>query len=129
MEEALRLKLLAAPALAALVQAIAWVERPQARTKVIVLQAISPGRTYTFKGSGGTLIPRVQTDIWAPSLVEVWAIEKQLIPAMETAGTVGGWTIGPGFLESDRDMDPEMIGDAKLYRRSLDWFVISRPAA
>lgn len=130
MEEALRLKLLANPAIAAMVAAVAWGARPDATAlPAITLSQVSAGRNYTHEGADDLTDPLIQFDYWGRSQWEVIQLERLVTAEMETAATVSGVAFGAAFLESQQDFDPEDIdGGATVYRRIADWRVYSQPS-
>src|SRR3546814_9166156 len=65
MDKALRDRLIADPAISAIVGTrVYWIDRPQSASALpaIVLQKVSPGRTYTTKGATTLQGTRVQFD-------------------------------------------------------------------
>ena len=131
MQEALRAKLLANAALAARVREIVWDERNQnGPLPALVLTLISPGREYTHDGWDGLNDSRVQADVWAKTPAEALAVFRALVPAIEPETTVGGWILGPAFLEDDGGGSSEDLGGgAKIFRRRSDWMIMNRPVA
>lgn len=131
MEEALRAKLLANPAIAALAKAVAWIDRPDASLlPAITLQQVGPGRSYTHSGANDLTDPLVQFDLWGTSQWQVVQLERLVTAEMETPGTISGVEFGTAFLEAQNDFDPEDIdGGDKVYRRVADWRVFNTPTA
>lgn len=131
MEEALRAKLLANVAIAAVAKAVAWIDRPDAsKLPAITLQQVGAGRTYTHDGANDLTDPLIQFDFWGRSQLEVVQIERLVTAEMETASTIEGVEFGVAFLEAQNDFDPEDIdGGDKVYRRVADWRVYSTPTA
>jgi hypothetical protein len=130
MEEALRAKLLANPAIAAMAKKIVWGARPDASLlPSITLQQVGAGRNYTHGGADDLTDPLIQFDYWATSQFEAWTLERLVTSEMETPGTIGGVSFPAAFLESQQDFDPEDIdGGGTVYRRIADWRVYSQPA-
>src|SRR3546814_4762226 len=67
MDKALRDRLIADPAISAIVGTrVYWIDRPQSASALlaIVLQKVSPGRTYTTKGATTLQGTRVQFDLF-----------------------------------------------------------------
>jgi hypothetical protein len=129
MEEALRLKLLAANLPG--VTSIAWDESPQAATNPrVVLSIVSRGREYTHDGHDGLDETRVQIDIYSDTTTQKWAIARAIIPALEAESNFGGWSLNPAFLDGDRDFAPiDMGGGRKVHRRVQDWIIYNGPVA
>lgn len=128
MDEALRAKLLANTAIAAVVSKIVWDERPESGAlPVIVLTMVAPGREYTHAGWDGLDAPLVQADVWARDPSTARAITLALTAAIEPVETVAGYVIGPCFLESE-DGGVEDLDGEPLFRRRQDWTVMNRPA-
>lgn len=127
MEEALRAKLLANAAIAAMVKKIAWVERPEGSLlPSITLTQVGAGREYTHDGADNLTAPLVQFDLWAASQWQVIQLERLVTAEMETASGGAGVVFGVSFLESQHDFDPEDIaGGGQVYRRIQDWRVIA----
>lgn len=131
MEEALRARLRAGPALAALVGSqVDWIDRPQAATlPAVTLQVISPGREYTYDGASGTSNPRVQADCWGRTYLEAKTVARALIAIVEQRATVGGVRFAPSFIDAARDMPPEELpGGVDAFRVSIDIIVWNSPA-
>lgn len=131
MEEALRTRLQANAALAALVATrVDWIERPQgAALPSVTLQLVSTGREYTYAGASGTSNPRVQADCWGRTYGEAKAVARALIAAAEERGVHGGIRFGSSFIDGERDMPPEELpGGVKVYRVSIDIIVWNSPA-
>lgn len=131
MEEALRLKLLAASGIAGVVTSVAWQESPdKALEPRIVLSVISRGREYDHDGHDGLNVTRVRIDFYTSSVTQGWSLSRATIPAMETEEDRSGWHLGPAFLDADRDFDPfDMDGGRRVYRRSQDWLLMNRQLA
>lgn len=130
MEEALRAKLLASPAIAAMVAVVAWGARPDATAlPAITLSQVGAGRNYTHDGADDLTAPLIQFDYWAASQWEAVQLERLVTTEMETPSTVDGVAFGIAFLESQQDFDPEDIdGGTTVYRRIADWRVYSQPS-
>lgn len=131
MEEALRAKLLANAAIAAMVKVVAWIDRPDASLlPAITLQQVGAGRTYTHDGANDLTDPLIQFDMWGASQWQVVQLERLVTAEMETASTISGVAFDVAFLEAQNDFDPEDIdGGDKVYRRVADWRVNSTPTA
>ena len=121
MEAALRAYLLADGGLSALVQKIAWFERPQGSAlPVIVLQKVTIDRGYTFAGPDGLHGESVQFDIWGLSAGAVLTIRDALIAVLETPGAQGGVQFSGSFLNSERQTVEDVAGVGSVFRVSLD---------
>lgn len=130
MEEALRLKLLANPAIAAMAQKIAWIDRPMGSAlPAITLMQVGAGRNYTHGGADDLTQPLVQFDFWAASQWEAVQLERLVTAELERASTIGGVVFGMAFLESQQDFDPEKIDDGTtVFRRTADWRIYNTPS-
>lgn len=123
MEEALRAKLLANTAIAALIQRVAWIDRPDlSALPAITLMQIGAGRNYLHCGADRLIQPLVQFDFWAASQDGAVELERLVTAEMETASVHEGVMFDPAFLEAQQDFDPEDIdGGGRVYRRISDW--------
>jgi hypothetical protein len=131
-EEALTARLLAAPALAALVgNRITWGWRaPGDGLPAITLTNVSPGRSYTYQGPAGLSGPRVQFDIWARDFASAKTIERALIATLEQPAELGGIRFAPAFLDAARGPIIEELGGGLIAQRvSIDVFIWFSPAA
>jgi hypothetical protein len=127
MDEALRAKLLANTALAGMVAKIVWDERPESGAlPAVVLTLVAPGREYTHDGWDGLDATLVQVDVWAEEPTDARDIAKAIIAAIEPAEEVGGYMIGPCFLESE-SADTDTLNGKPLFRRRQDWTVMNAP--
>lgn len=129
MKEALRSRLLADSAIAAIVgQNVAWDDRPRADgLPALVLAQIAPGRDYTHDGADALQMPWVQFDLFAADAATLNALEAAIIAEMETQPvTVGGIKFGMGFLEASRTMPTDVLdGNTIVRARMLEfrfWF-------
>lgn len=132
MEEDLRARLLEDAGLTALVSdRIAWLDRPQGDAlPALILQLITSGRSYTFKGATRLAGDRVQFDCWGRSYLEARALACSVIAAVEPEATQGGTRFSRSFLGSDRSFEPETLpGGIKVFRVSMDFIVWHSPAA
>lgn len=121
MEAALRARLLADSGLSALVEKIAWFERPQGSAlPAIVLQKVTIDRGHTFNGPDGYHGEGVQFDIWARSGPVVLQIRDALIPVLETPGAQGAVQFTTCFLNSERQTIEDVAGVGVVFRVSLD---------
>lgn len=121
MEAALRARLLANSGLSALVQKIAWFERPKGSAlPAITLQKITIDRGYTFEGPDGYHGEGVQFDIWGLSAAAVLPIRDALIAVLETPGTQSGVRFTTAFLNSERQTVEDVAGVGAVFRVSLD---------
>jgi hypothetical protein len=131
----LRARLLAVPALTALVaDRVSWDERSRFADQLapcITLTVIVQGRDYTHEGAMELHYPWVQADVWAGSGEDVDAVAALLITIMETKPFViaGATKFEPAFVEGDRTMPNEILpGGAVVRRRSIDFRFYHEPA-
>jgi len=130
MEEALRARFLALPALSG--AKVSWFERPRrAAMPHVLLTAISPGEDWEHDGPDELTQPRTQIDIWAAENAPVMTIARALLAELRrtTNLTVSGIRFEPpAIVYSDRkSMDPLDGGD-DLFRRTIDFAQWVRPA-
>jgi hypothetical protein len=124
MAGALRARLLAAPAVTALVgQRVYWVDRPQTTgLPAITLQLVSEGRPQHMGGFDGLFDARVQVDIWSESHAEAWVISEAVIAAIIPEQTGNGISFSRAFLDARRDLG-ERIETKFVHRTSLDLLI------
>src|SRR3546814_7704989 len=124
MDKALRDRLIADPAISAIVGTrVYWIDRPQSASALpaIVLQKVSPGRTYTTKGATTLQGTRVQFDLFGLDYRDIAPLYEALLAEMEQPETVAGINFGMAFLDSQRDYPPEDVnGIGPVYRISAD---------
>lgn len=109
---------------------IHWKRRPRGGAlPAVVMHLVSPGRIYHHGGAAALEDPRVQFDVWAESYESAVAVVAALKSALETTGTTGATAFKGGFLEAERDFDPDTVGDAEIVRISLDYRVWHQPAS
>src|SRR3546814_6493693 len=75
----------------------------------IVLQKVSPGRTYTTKGATTLQGTRVQFDLFGLDYRDIAPLYEALLAEMEQPETVAGINFGMAFLDSQRDYPPEDV--------------------
>src|SRR3546814_9701994 len=93
MDKALRDRLIADPAISAIVGTrVYWIDRPQSASALpaIVLQKVSPGRTYTTKGATTLQGTRVQFDLFGLDYRDIAPLYEALLAEMEQPETVAG---------------------------------------
>src|SRR3546814_10766144 len=97
MDKALRDRLIADPAISAIVGTrVYWIDRPQSASALpaIVLQKVSPGRTYTTKGATTLQGTRVQFDLFGLDYRDIAPLYEALLAEMEQPETVAGINFG-----------------------------------
>lgn len=132
MEDALTARLLATPALTALVgNRITWGERVKKEPlSALTMLLVSPGRTYVHGGADATGSPRVQFDCYAATSLAAKAIADALIATLETPAVQGSVAFSVALLDAMRGPLIEDVGGGlKVHRYSLDFFVWFSPAA
>ena len=132
MEDELTARLLATPALTALVgNRITWGERVKKEpVPAITMLGVSPGRTYVHSGPDPTANPRIQFDCYAPTSLQAKAIARALTETLETPATQGSIKFSVALLDAERGPLIEDVGGGlKVHRYSLDFFVWFSPAA
>lgn len=121
MEAALRALLLANSGLSALVQKVAWFERPQGSAlPAILMQKATIDRGYTMDGPDGYHGETVQFDIWAKPGLTVLQIRDALLAVLESGGIRGGVQFTTAFLNSERQTAEDVAGVGSVFRVSLD---------
>jgi hypothetical protein len=133
MEEALLARLVAAPAVLAILApggdtddaTAAWGEIGQVQSApALVLLRVTAGRDYSHDGAVPLGTPLVQIDCLGRSYGEARQLARAVIPAIEAAAEQGGVTFKQSFLEADRDMPPvDLPGGDKAFRVSLDFSI------
>jgi hypothetical protein len=120
----LRARLLAAPDVAGKAAGgFDWGHRPQgAPLPGATLQAVSPGRDYTYRGAASTSGPRIQIDCWGKTMAEARRLADAVIAELERPAVVGGTRFAAAFLIADRDFPSNDATDA-VERVSLDFSV------
>src|SRR3546814_3760437 len=73
-----------------------WIDRPQSASALpaIVLQKVSPGRTYTTKGATTLQGTRVQFDLFGLDYRDIAPLYEALLAEMEQPETVAGINFG-----------------------------------
>src|SRR3546814_8767641 len=100
-----------------------WIDRPQSASALpaIVLQKVSPGRTYTTKGATTLQGTRVKFDLFGLDYRDIAPLYEALLAEMEQPETVAGINFGMAFLDSQRDSPPEDVkGIGPAYSISAD---------
>lgn len=126
MEDALTTRLLASPALSALVgNRITWGERVKKEPlPAITMLVVSPGRNYVHGGADPTGNPRIQFDCYGSTSAQAKAVADALIATLEARATVGGIAFSAALLDAERGPLIEDVGGGlKVHRFSLDFFV------
>lgn len=132
MEDELTARLLATPALTALVgNRITWGQRVQKEgLPAITLLGVSPGRSYLHSGADPTGNPRIQFDCYALTSAAAKGLARTLRSVLETPATQGGIRFSVALLDSERGPLIEDVGGGlKVHRYSLDFFIWFSPAA
>lgn len=87
----------------------------------ITYQIISGHRFHSTDGACGLSTPRIQYDCWAATYLEVESLFEALRKRLDGyQGLAGSSQVQAAFFESERD---DYEDEAKLYRRSADFFV------
>lgn len=92
----------------------------------LVLYRISGGDDYSMAGRTGYTQTRVQIDCYAVASAGVTAIGAAKLLARQVKAALSGWRSGAVrgvFLQSERDLAPDIEGAGTLGRVSLDFFV------
>lgn len=132
MEEDLTARLLATPALSALVgNRITWGQRDQDKPlPALVLTNVSPGRTYLHGGADPTANPRIQFDCYGRTASEAKALSRALIGTLESPAVQGATAFSVALLDAERGPLIEDVGGGlKVHRYSLDFLIWFSPAA
>lgn len=132
MQQELTARLLATPALSALVgNRITWGERVKKEPlPAITIMEVSPGRNYVHAGADPTGSPRLQFDCYGRTSVEAKAVADALIATLEQPATQGTIAFSKSILEAERGPLIEDVGGGlKVHRFSQDFFVWFSPAA
>lgn len=121
MEAAMRARLLADPAIAALVGTrVYWIERPQATLlEAITLQHVTDERRTNYDDFDGMQPGYVQVDVWASSYAKGKAIKEAVIAALAPAGEHGGVRFTRAFPDA-RDLS-ERVDTKTIFRPSIDF--------
>src|SRR3546814_13260667 len=112
MVKALRDRLIADPAISAIGGTrVYWIDRPQSASALpaIVLQKVSPGRTYPTKGATTLQGTRVQFDLSGLDYRDIAQLYEALLAEMEQPETIAGINCGMAVLDSQRDFPAEDV--------------------
>lgn len=123
--------LLADVSLSALVNSVAWLERPRAGSlPAIVLQIISGPASYTYSGRATLQKTKVQCDIYAEHFADAVGVERAVTTVVAAARLTVGVTWFEGFFIEARRDGIEAIDDApkRLFRISIDLNINHREA-
>lgn len=123
-EEALRDRLLGAPAVAAIVgEAISWFGRDRAGgLPELTLSHITPGEDWTHDGPMALAEARVQFDAWAADADVALALKRAVKAEMQVAADMSGWRFEPAILEVEQSSDEgEQGGGDPLFRVRQDF--------
>lgn len=120
METALRSRLLASEALAAIVGTkVDWMVRPQRDALPgVTLQIVTDERTQNFSGFDGMQPGYVQIDPWSATYAEAVAMKEAIIAAVTPAGLFFGVRFTRGFV-TVRDLG-EQTDTIFVFRPSID---------
>jgi Protein of unknown function (DUF3168) len=132
MEEAFIARLLATPALSALIaNRINWGERPKKEPLPgVTLLIVSPGRNYVHQGVDHLGNPRVQVDCYGASYAQAKAVARVVRDTLEVPATQAGIAFSQSLLEAERGPLIEDVGGGlKVHRISMDFFVWFSPVA
>jgi hypothetical protein len=127
MESDLLTRLGAVAGLSPLGARIAWFERPRKAVPefpALVLTLVSPGREWTLGGPDGLDRPRMQFDLYGPSVTELRALFAVLRDALEARpfADVGATRFHPAMLDTQRDLPAEDLTDGvRIFRISADF--------
>lgn len=137
MEEALKSRLRAAPAIVAIAgkyksrPAIDFMERrSDARSAfpACIIQVISPGKAYDQDGPVGLQRRRVRFETFGLRYGSAKKLARAIIAELEHAAIVGDTRFHRGILAYERDMSPEDLGgNLTVYRTIFDCFLPTTP--
>lgn len=126
MEEALRARLLANTAIAAIVGTkVTWGDRPQGKDlPALVLLLVVPGRDYTHQGADGLTGARVQIEAYGKTALQAVQLQRLVTAEMEDPKTVGSIRFDMCFQQGGPDgASIDLDGGGKAYQRLSDWLV------
>lgn len=120
-EEALRLRIINDPAVAAMQGSrTSWGTRPQGSAlPATVLNIVYDPVPVSFDGSEEMRATKVQIDIWAGLPAAVSALANAVIAALLPPATVDGVQFRRAFVEANRDAG-EQAGNEYLARRIVE---------
>jgi len=125
MKEQLRVRLLADPDVAALVESrISWGSRPRMDClPAVCLHLISGVRQYHLGGSSDLVQSRVQADCWAQTYAAATQVSRAVIAELSGLRDAAMRVQG-AFVADERDLPDEgTAADEILYRVSLDFMI------
>jgi hypothetical protein len=125
-EEALRARLLANTAIAAIVGTkVTWGDRPQNKDlPALVLLLVVPGRDYTHQGADGLTGARVQIEAYGKSAIQSAQLQGLVTAEMEDPKTLGSVRFDMCFQQGGPDGGVvDLEGGGKAYQRLSDWLV------
>lgn len=124
MEEALKARLLAAPAVAAIVgENVSWFGRDRAGgLPELTLTHVTPGEDWTHDGPMELAEARVQVDAWTADPDDALALKRAVKAEMQNAAVIDGWRFDPASLEAEQSIDEgEQGGGDPLFRVRQDF--------
>jgi hypothetical protein len=130
MEEALRARLAAVPAIVALTgDRISWFGRGRAGGTELTLFDVTPGEDWTHDGPMALVEARVQIDAWSVDPDDVLALSRAVRTEMQTEVTIEGWRFEPASLEAKASTDEgEQDGGDPLFRVRQDFLFFHEEA-
>jgi hypothetical protein len=129
MEEALRTRLKAAPAIRAIVDGrVDWGRRTGATLPSLTMRKMAGGRDYTFDGACALEVPRVRFSCWGSRPGEARRLARALTEVMEQPAEVDGVKFDPAFVASDVDMPSEAGAAGTVADRvEIDFYCACKP--
>lgn len=133
LEDALLARLLAVPALAAVIGTSgSWFERPKAFPSM-TLDNVFAGQVWSHDGPNGLVSgARVQIDIWALKVAQARAASVAVLTEMARTDsvTIGGWAfLPPAMLNLKQRLTEDVDGKTTLFRVLHDFTFDATPAA
>jgi len=128
MEEDLRARLLAVPAIVALTGKISWFERPRGAENAIELTMVYAARGWTHSGPDGFDTARVQIDCWSVTAATAQQLAKLVLAALEAGPVVAGTTRFQPAMLSNKLHSVEDAAGVPIYRVMLDLEFNHQPA-
>lgn len=131
MQQALRARLIAAPAIASIVgDKVHWVSRPQGEAPpAIVLTTVSDDRPKHLQGYQELRSTRVQCDCWSPRYGEARALAEAAIDVLSPPHTGNGVRFDHALADGPRDLGEMLGGDRSIgglsfiHRASVDFII------
>ena len=104
-----------------------WVRAPQSLSTLpyIVMNRVSGNRDYHLKGASRYVQSRIQVDVYSDSYSSAKTTARAVRDAVSGfAGTVGGVQIQRIYVDSERDLPADDVGEiTELFRTSIDLMI------